>query len=323
MAQKILFDTDPGIDDAMALLFALASPEIEVIGVTTVFGNVHTDLATHNALALLEFAGRPDIPVAQGATRPLHITFDEPATLVHAANGLGEVFLPKPTASPDPRPAAQFIAEAVMRLPGEIILAPVGPLTNIALALMLEPRIVERVAGVVLMGGAATVNGNVNPAAEANIWHDPHAADIVFNAGWPVTMLGLDVTMTVQMDDAYFAGLRSSPTGEFIYAISRFYLEFHRQVYGLDVCHTHDPSVIAYLIDPTLYTVEYGPIRVVTEGIATGLTLWDRRGKWRRPNAWTDRPAVGVCLGVDAPRMLALFRERIIGRHRSEQSDDF
>lgn len=313
MAQKIIFDTDPGIDDAMALFFALASPEIEVVGVTTVFGNVHTGVATRNALALLEFAGRPDLPVAQGAARPLHLPFEEPAILVHGQNGLGEVALPAPKTSPDPRPAAQFIVDAVMRFPGEIILASVGPLTNIALALMLEPRIVERVAGVVLMGGAATVNGNVNPAAEANIWHDPHAADLVFTAGWPVTMLGLDVTTAVQMDDAYFASLRTSRMGEFIYAISRFYLEFHRQVHGLDACHTHDPSVIAYLIDPTLYTLEYGPIRVVTEGIAMGLTLWDRSGSWRRPNAWTGRPAVGVCTRVDAPRVLALFHERIVG----------
>ncbi|MCL4829143.1 MAG: nucleoside hydrolase [Caldilinea sp.] len=320
MAQKIIFDTDPGIDDAMAILFALASPELEVVGLTTVFGNVHTDLATKNALRLLEFAGRPEIPVAHGAAKPLQIAFDEPASFVHGENGLGEVYLPEPTATPDPRPAAQFIVDMVMQHPGEITLAPVGPLTNIALALMLEPRIVERVAGVVLMGGAGAVNGNVNPAAEANIWHDPHAADRVFTAGWPVTMLGLDVTMAVQMDDAYLAGLRSSRTGEFIYDISRFYLEFHRQVHGVYACHTHDPSTIAYLIDPTLYTVEYGPIRVITEGIAMGMTLWDRRGEWHRPNPWTGRRSVGVCTGVDAERVLALYKERITGERQHEIS---
>ena len=119
-----------------------------------------------------------------------------------------------------------------MQQPGEITLVPVGPLTNIALALMLEPRIVERVAGVVIMGGAGAVNGNVNPAAEANIWHDPHAADRVFTAGWPLIMAGLDVTEKTVMDEPYFASLRSSRTGEFIYDISRFYLEFHRQVTG-------------------------------------------------------------------------------------------
>jgi inosine-uridine nucleoside N-ribohydrolase len=204
----------------------------------------------------------------------------------------------------------------VMQHPGEITLVPVGPLTNIALALMLEPRIVERVAGVVLMGGAATVNGNVNPAAEANIWNDPHAADRVFTAGWPVTMLGLDVTMAVVMDDPYLASLRASRFGEFVYDITRFYLDFHRQVHGEYACHTHDPSAIAYLLDPTLYTVEHGPVRVVTEGLAAGQTLMDRRGEWYGPNAWTEQRAAGVCTGVDAPRVLELYRARIIESDR-------
>jgi purine nucleosidase len=206
MAQKIIFDTDPGIDDAMAILFALASPEFEVVGLTTIFGNVHTDLATQNALRLLEFAGRPEIPVAHGAAKPLQIAFDEPASFRPRRERVwARSTLPEPTTAPDLRPAAQFIVDTVMQHPGEITLVPVGPLTNMALALMLEPRIVERVAGVVMMGGAGAVNGNVNPAAEANIWHDPHAADRVFTAGWPITMLGLDVTMAVQMDDAYLA----------------------------------------------------------------------------------------------------------------------
>jgi inosine-uridine nucleoside N-ribohydrolase len=313
MAQKIIIDTDPGIDDAMAILFALAAPELEVVGLTTTFGNVHTDLATPNALRLLAFAGRDDIPVAHGAHQPLQRVFDRPADFVHGANGLGGVYLPEPSRQADPRPAAQFIVDMVMQHPGEITLAPVGPLTNIALALMLEPRIVERVAGVVLMGGAATVNGNVNPAAEANIWNDPHAADRVFTAGWPVVMLGLDVTMAVGMDDPYLASLRTSRYGEFIYDITRFYLDFHRQVHGDYACHTHDPSAIAYLIDPTLYTLEHGPVRVVTEGLAAGQTLMDRRGEWYSPNAWTPYRPAGVCTGVDAARVLALYRERITG----------
>lgn len=316
MAQKIIFDTDPGIDDAMAILFALAAPELEIVGLTTIFGNVHADLATQNALRLLEFAGRTDIPVAHGAHKPLHCTFDQPADYVHGANGLGGVYLPEPTGQPDPRCAAQFIVDAVMSQPGEITLVPVGPLTNIALALMLEPRIVERVAGVVLMGGAATVNGNVNPAAEANIWNDPHAADRVFTAGWPVVMLGLDVTMQVVMDDPYLASLRTSRTGEFLYDITRFYLDFHRQVNGEYACHTHDPSAIAYLIDPTLYTVEHGPVRVVTEGLAAGQTLMDRRGAWYGSNAWTGQRAASVCTGVDAARVLELYRARIVDSDR-------
>ncbi len=313
MPKKIIFDTDPGIDDAMAILFALNSPEVEVVGLTTVFGNVWVHQATDNALKLLEFAGRSEIPVAAGADKPLMISFDQPSHFVHGNNGLGEVYLPEPKNNPDPRNAAQFIIDMVMQQPGEITLVPVGPLTNIALALMLEPRIIERVAEVVMMGGAATVNGNVNPAAEANIWHDPHAADRVFTAGWPVTMVGLDVTTKTHMDEAYLAGLCSSRTGEFIHNISRFYLDFHYQVHHIRACHTHDPSAIAYLIDPTLFTVAHGPVRVICDGIAAGLTLWDREGEWHNANPWSTQRPAAVCVDVDSERLLKLYHERITG----------
>ena len=216
MTKKIIIDTDPGIDDAMAILFALNSPELEVVGLTTIFGNVHTDLATENALRLLEFAGQRTIPVAHGATKPLHIGFEDAPTFVHGENGLGEIELPAATTQADARPAAQFIVDMIMAHPREITLVPVGPLTNIALALALEPRIVANVADVVIMGGAGAVNGNVNPAAEANIWHDPHAADRVFGAGWPLTMVGLDVTEKTVMDEDFLAGLRASRTGTLI-----------------------------------------------------------------------------------------------------------
>ena len=311
MPKKIIIDTDPGIDDAMAILFAFASSELEVVGLTTIFGNVHTTLATQNALRLVEFAGHAHVPVAHGADKPLVIAFDEAPTIVHGSDGLGNTHHAPPRGQAVAQSAAQFIVEQVMTHPGEITLAPVGPLTNLALALEIEPRITQQVAGVVLMGGAATVNGNVNPAAEANIWHDPHAADRVFTAGWPLTMVGLDVTMSTQMDEAYLAGLRSSRSGEFIFAISRFYQQFHKLAHGIEACHTHDPSAIAYLIDPTLFCSERGPIRVVTEGIAAGQTLMDRRREWLSPNEWSDQPEVNVCVAVDSARLLDLYRQRI------------
>jgi inosine-uridine nucleoside N-ribohydrolase len=311
MKRKIIIDTDPGIDDAMAILFALDSPELEVMGLTTIFGNVHTALATQNARRLVEFAGHPEIPVAHGADRPLDRRLDGVADFVHGANGLGDVALPDPIHPPDPRPAAQFIVETVMTHPGEITLVPVGPLTNIALALSLEPAIAGRVAGVVLMGGAATVNGNVNPAAEANIYNDPHAADRVFTAGWPLTMVGLDVTMKTVMDDVFFQSLRTSTIGDFIYKASRFYLAFHQAVHDQFAAHTHDPSAIAYLIDPTLFRVERGPVRVATHGLAAGQTLFDRRREWYSSNAWTSSPSVDVCVDVDSRQLLGLFYERI------------
>jgi uridine nucleosidase len=311
--KKIIIDTDPGVDDAMAILFAFQSPELEVVGLTSIFGNVYTGQATQNALRLVEFADRPQTPVAHGSDRPLVVPIEYVADFVHGADGLGNTYPPPPQGQAIDRPAAQFIAEMVMAHPGEITLVPVGPLTNIALALALEPRLAENVAGVVIMGGAATVNGNVTPAAEANIIHDPHAADVVFRASWPLTMVGLDVTMKTIMREDYLASLRISGSriGQFIYDISRFYQGFHYKSYGLEGIHTHDPSAIAYLIEPTLFRTQRGPIRVVTEGIALGQTLWDRRQRWQGRHAWTDAPAVDVCVDVDSEKLLALYKSRI------------
>lgn len=313
MPKKIIIDTDPGIDDAMAILFALRSPEVEVIGLTTIFGNVHTGLATQNALRLVEFAGQPDIPVAQGASLPLVAPLEGIADFVHGADGLGNINMPPPAGRPSNLPAAQFIVQTVMAHPGQVTLVAIGPLTNLALALALEPALVNNVAGVVIMGGAVTVNGNVTPAAEANIIHDPHAADVVLTAGWPVVLVGLDVTMQTVMTGDYLAKLKSngSAVGEFVYNISRFYQDFHYQAHGLEGCHTHDPSAIAYVIDPSLFTVKEGPVRVVTGGIAAGQTLLDFRQNWPAEHAWSNKPAVKVCLGVDSGRLLALYHARI------------
>ncbi|MEZ4859995.1 MAG: nucleoside hydrolase [Caldilineaceae bacterium] len=314
MARKIIIDTDPGIDDAMAILFALCSPGVEVVGLTTIFGNVTTPLATRNALWLLEFAGHAHLPVAHGAERPLVLPFRGPAAFVHGEDGLGATNPPTPVGQAIAVSAAQYIVDTVMANPGAITLVPVGPLTNLALALLLEPRIVEHVAEVVIMGGAALVNGNVNPAAEANIYNDPHAADLVFTAGWPITMVGLDVTTKVVMDEPYLAGLcqPGRKTGAYIYDICRFYLDFHQRVHHVYAAHTHDPSAIAYCIDPTLFRTLQGSMRVVTEGIAQGQTLLDRRGDWSRPNDWTPYRPVNVCVDVDAPGLLALYQSSIL-----------
>ena len=313
MTKKIIIDTDPGIDDAMAILFAFAAPELEVLGLTTIFGNVLTATATQNALHLVEFAGRSSVPVVHGAAKPLHVMYHGAAAFVHGEDGLGNTNQPAPTLQPHPLTAAQFIVETIMAHPGEVTLVPVGPLTNIALALLLEPRIINHVAEVVIMGGAATVNGNVNPAAEANIYNDPHAADLVFTADWPVTMVGLDVTTKVIMDDAYLAGLcrNGGRTAQYIRDISHFYLAFHQQVHDIYAAHTHDPAAIAYLLDPTLFQTMQGPIRVITEGVGRGQTLMDRRGYWSRPNDWSIHRPVNVCVDVDAARLLALYDQYI------------
>src|SRR5213082_3596005 len=191
--RRIILDTDPGIDDALALFLALASPEVQLEAVTTVSGNVDVALTTYNALTLLELAGRTDIPVARGIDRPL-IRQPFNAAFVHGDNGLGGLQLPEPGIQPVAEHAVDVIIEKILAAPGEITLVTIGPLTNIALALRREPRIAQHVREVVIMGGALRVPGNDTPTAEFNIFADPHAAHIVIHGGWPIRLVSLDVT---------------------------------------------------------------------------------------------------------------------------------
>jgi inosine-uridine nucleoside N-ribohydrolase len=185
----VIYDTDPGVDDAMALYYALAHPGIKLLGITTTFGNVTVQQATANALYLTQLAGR-DAPVAQGASQPLVKHTEAPPDFIHGADGLGNLPSRAPTLrSADPRSAAQFIVDMARQHPGQITLVPVGPLTNIAAALALEPRLPQLVKQVVLMGGSIAEHGNVSPVAEANIWNDPHAADAVLTAGFKLTLV--------------------------------------------------------------------------------------------------------------------------------------
>ncbi len=310
--QKIIIDTDPGIDDSMAIFFALNSPELEVIGLTTVFGNVHVDLATTNALRLLEIAGRTDIPVAKGAANSLVGDYSNPPTFIHGDDGQGNVHLPPPTTSPIDQSSAQFIVEQVMAAPGEITLVPIGPLTNIALAIRLEPRIVQNVKQVVLMGGNALVPGNSSPAAEANIHDDPEAADVVFGAGWPLTMVGLDVTTKASMTDQHLQryARSTSPMAQHIARINPLYHEFSKRVNGVSGLLVHDSTAIAYLLMPDAFTTKQWAVRVETQGISRGKT-WP----YLRPNpnsvAWHNRPTVNVCVEIDSTRTVELELSRV------------
>ncbi len=309
---NIIFDTDPGIDDAMALLLALCSPEIELLGVTTVFGNSHVEATTRNALNLLDLAGRPDIPVARGADRPMVLPRGQTGEFVHGDDAMGNIgwtHVHNPNQKPLDEPAAQFIVEAIVARPGEVTLVAVGPLTNVGLALQLEPRIAQAVRNVVIMGGSVATPGNVSPTAEANIHNDPHAASLVFSAGWDLTMAGLDVTMAVRMDEALFSALRRSGNrfGQFIGQIVPFYQRFHRDRYGYENggVDTHDPSAIAYLIDPSLFHAERWSVVVPVDGPAAGTTIADRRGLF-----WTT-PKVNCLMRVDEARFLAMFEARL------------
>jgi len=306
--KKILIDTDPGIDDTMAILLALRSPELNVIGFTTVFGNGEVEITTKNALHLVELEGNQDIPVARGAGRPLVIPPRSKGVHVHGADGLGGINLPPPGGVSLEIPAAQFIVNTIMESPGEITLVPIGPLTNIALAVRLEPRIVDNVKEVVIMGGSAFQGGNASPVAEANIHNDPHAAAIVFDAGWPLTMVGLDVTMKTIMTVAYLDKLfqAGNSATELIRQALPFYQKFHHENYALNGdMHTHDPSAIAFLIDPGLFQIERMPVFVELEGHCSGQTVPDRR------NQEGEFKLIDVCLDVDSEAVLDIFRERL------------
>jgi purine nucleosidase len=308
--QRIIFDTDIGIDDAMALLFALCSPELALEGVTTVFGNATVDNCTRNALAVLELGNRPDVPVARGADRPLLRSYRGRGPTAHGENGLGNVAMPPPQARPLETPAAQFIVERIVAAPGQISLVAVGPLTNLALALRLEPRLARAARQVIVMGGAATVGGNATPAAESNVYNDPESASVVFSAGWPLIMVGLDVTTQVTMDENYLTRLAAihTPLTGFIAAVAAFYSQSHRRRYGVSGLLVHDPSAVAYAVDPTLFETRMLHVVVdTTDGPDSGRTVADLR-----PQP-AQEPNVNVCLGVNQARLLQLYFNRITG----------
>ncbi|MBW4439439.1 MAG: nucleoside hydrolase [Pleurocapsa minor GSE-CHR-MK-17-07R] len=318
MARKIIIDTDPGIDDALAIFYALAAPELEILGLTTVFGNGSTQMSTANALHLLEIAGRTDIPVAHGAERPMGMAFQGGAPQVHGADAQGNLFLPAPAGKPVSMHAAQFIIDQVMAAPGEITLVPLAPLTNIALAFLLKPDLPQYIREIVLMGGAAFVPGNITPAAEANIWNDPEAADIVFGADCNIVMIGLDVTEHLFLPGSrleQFASL-GNPRADHLARILPCYRDFHVRQLGLDGIHVHDSSTISYLLRPDLFTLEGHPVRVELTGLGRGKT-WPAVGRSDVESAWAGRRPIQIAVKVDADAALALEWEhhsRTLGR---------
>ena len=313
---KVIFDTDPGVDDAMALLLLARHPEVELIGVASCFGNGSIDTTTRNALFLKQRFGFA-APVARGAAGPLVGDASEPPAFVHGDNGLGNIELPPITAVADPRPAAQLIVDLVRANPGEVTIIAVGRMTNLALALKLDPQIDTLVKALVVMGGAFGRNGhtgNVTPVAEANIIGDPAAADIVFGARWPTTIVGLDVTMQSIMTAAYVEALArdAGEDGKFVAAITDFYANFYTSTgQTSDGLPVHDSSAVAYALHPEFFTVERGPVRVISGGIAHGQTILRPEKKFDHAADWNGRPSVTVCVGVDSAAFLAFYRETL------------
>ncbi len=301
--QKLIIDTDPGVDDAMAVLFACAHPELDLLGLTSIYGNVTVEVGTRNALVLTELAGA-NVPVAAGAGGPLQQTPRPVAAEVHGAEGFGHVPPITPTGAPEDRSAAQFICDMVHAHPGEVVLCPVGPLTNIAAAIELDASIVSKVKSVTVMGGSVWAGGNATPHAEANIWQDPHAAETVFSAPWPVTLVGLDVTQKVICTNDQFADLaKTAPKlGGFLNEISQFYFKFHHEVDGFYGCYMHDPSAVISILHPELFTTAGHAIEVVLDGEEAGRTIITEE-----PN----RPHLNVCAEVDAEEVKRIFLSTI------------
>lgn len=316
MRKKILFDTDPGVDDAAALLFLQKHPDIELVGITTVFGNSDIDRVTRNALYLKECFG-VTAPVARGAAAPLVRERGPAPVMVHGENGLGDVAIPDMEGTTDPRPAWRFIVDTLRANPGEITIVAVGRMTNLALALAEAPDVVDLVHEVVIMGGAFAMsghNGNVTPVAEANIIGDPHAADIVFGARWPVVAVGLDVTRQVLVtpQDLELLAHKGGEAGRLLADISDCYMRFYNR-FGAGGFYLHDASAAVLAIDRSLFDMRLGPVRVVTDGIAAGQTIQRDNSLPYPPNAWDDAPDQAVCVAVDADRVKALVMDTLLG----------
>jgi purine nucleosidase len=304
---RIILDTDPGIDDALALFLALASPEVQLEAVTTVHGNVPVEMTTRNALGLLEVAGRRDIPVARGSAQPL-VRAQVDAKHVHGPTGLGTLTLPEPQTSVVSQSAADLIIERVQAAPGEITLVPIGPLTNLALALRREPAIASQVREVVIMGGALRVPGNVTSAAEFNIYADPHAAQIVLKAGWPIRLVALDVTniTTMTREQTRQLAQQQSQITRCIEQMVEFYFEVFAPAFGTNVLRLHDPLALAAAFRPDF--IEWEPAYVDVELNGT-LTFGETVAYFQRPNA--PAPNAQASVGVDAERFVTWFLERL------------
>lgn len=306
--RKIIIDTDPGQDDALAILLALGSPELDVIGITAVAGNVPLELTQTNARKICELAGRPDIAVHAGAVRPLLRPLVT-AEHVHGRTGLDGPDLPEPTMPLREQHGVDFIVETLRAAePGTVTLCPLGPLTNVALALVRAPDIAGRIAEIVLMGGGYFEQGNVTPSAEFNVYVDPHAAEIVFSCGAPIVMMPLDVTHKALTTKARIEAIRAlgTPVGKAAAELLEFFERFDEEKYGTDGGPLHDPCVIAWLLKPELFTGRRVNVAVETASELTmGATVVDWWGI-------TDRPKNALVMnGIDADGFFALLTERL------------
>ncbi len=309
----VILDVDTGIDDAMAIWYALASPRLDVRAITSCFGNGGIEATTRNTLLAVELSGR-SVPVYQGAAHPLASGVVDTAEAFHGANGLGEAVLPAVHGHAEAEPAAEYLASALAG--GGTTLVATARLTNLALALALHPELAQRIPRVVVMGGAAFCPGNVTPVAEANIWGDPEAADLVFQSGIPVTMVGLDVTHQACLTDQHLRARAPDPERAYADVLATA-TEYYMRAYnpgapaGDRTCPLHDPLAVAVAEDPTIVTTSPYAVRVaLQDSLTRGMTVVDARERAPAPTHPVD-----VALTVDAPRFVHEFCRRLGYNH--------
>jgi purine nucleosidase len=308
MTTRIIIDTDPGVDDALTFLLALASPEIQLEALTTVQGNVTLEKATRNALSVLELAHATHIPVARGCSHPLVKAPHASGEAVHGSSGMGHTNLPDPTSSVVESHAIDYLIERFLAEPKQISLFAIGPLTNVALAIRKEPRIVDAIQELVIMGGAIRSGGNVSPLAEFNIHEDPHAAHMVFHSGIPITLIPLDATYKCLLTSADVERLNKidSPIARFVRDATAQYMEFYLKYEGFKGCALHDPLTLAAIIAPELLTIEEHYVSVdISGGVSTGKTYADFMKVAKQP------ANMKVALDVKGREFVELFVERM------------
>ena len=304
---RVIIDTDPGVDDALALLLAMRSPELQIEAITPVAGNVPLELTLPNALRMVEIAGRTDIPVAAGAKSPL-VRRLVTATYAHGENGLGGAVFPEPKTKPVNQPAAELIRQIVRQFPGEVTLLTIGPLTNIATALNTDPELAGMVRALVMMGGSLS-GGNITPAAEFNIYVDPEAARIVFQSGIPITMVGLDVTRRTSLTEGHLRQLQAgqNPVSQAAATIARNAIEHNRERGFVVGPNMHDSLAVAGFLDPSILKLKEYYVDVETTGeLTAGETLGyspDAGDLRRRPGMEKDTAALNMSIRGSAPTL--------------------
>ncbi|KAI3985085.1 hypothetical protein MKX01_027171 [Papaver californicum] len=312
---KIIIDTDPGVDDSMAILMAFQTPELDILGLTTIFGNVTTKDATRNALILCETAGRPEVPVVEGSLEPLKGGAPRICDFVHGSDGMGNLSLPSPKGKKDKKSAVEFLVDKISEFPGEVSILALGPLTNLALAVKIDASFASKVKRIVVLGGSFFASGNVNPAAEANIYGDPEAADVVFTSGANIDVVGINITTQCTLTDEDLSDLRESKGrhAQFLSDMCKFYRDWHVKSDGLCGIFLHDPVSFVALVRPDLFTYKKGVVRVEMQGICVGHTLMDQGLKtWNSSNPWTGYSPISVAWTVDVDKVVSYIKDLLM-----------